>query len=255
MKPLPRHLIPCSLLAFILLAMPLTSDAQPRDGEAAVPKAVIELFTSQGCSSCPPADRLLNTLAHNPDMIALSFPVDYWDYIGWKDTLASPLFTARQKAYAMVRGDGHVYTPQIVVDGRSDVVGSDPDEVAHAIDINKGRGGALMVPIRLKDAAGTMHVEIGAGAGDLARANAGVFILRVARTRTVTVERGENRGHNLTYTNVVRAMRRIGEWHGEAANFELTELKGDDEGYVILLQQGSLDQPGTILAAAKSSGF
>jgi hypothetical protein len=251
MKPSFRHLIPCCLL---LSAIPLTG-GQAHDGEAVVPKAVIELFTSQGCSSCPPADRLLNTLAGNPDMIALSFSVDYWDYIGWKDTLASPPFTARQKAYAAVRGDGHVYTPQIVVDGRSDVVGSDPYEVAHAIDINKGRGGALMVPIRLKDAAGTMHVEIGAGAGDLAHANAGVFVLRVAHKRTVTVERGENRGNSLTYTNVVRAIHRIGDWHGEAAHFELTELKAEDEGYVVLLQQGTLDQPGTIFAAAKSSGF
>lgn len=233
----------------------MAGDAQPRDAGTAAPKAVVELFTSQGCSSCPPADRLLNTLAHNPDMIAVSFPVDYWDYIGWKDTLASPLFTERQKAYALARGDGHVYTPQIIVDGRSDVAGGDSEELAHAIDTNSGRGGALTVPIHLKDAAGILHIEIGAGTGDLAHANAGVFILRVARTRTVTVERGENRGHSLTYTNVVRAMHRIGDWHGEAASFDLTELKAEGEGYVVLLQQGTQEQPGTILAAAKGSGL
>jgi len=251
MKPSLGHLIPCCFLAASLGAVSLAGVAQPRDSEAAVPKAVVELFTSQGCSSCPPADRLLNTLSHNPDLIALSFP----DYIGWKDTLASPLFTERQKAYAMVRGDGHVYTPQMVVDGQSDVVGSDSDEVSRAIDTNKGRGGALTVPIRLRDSTGTMHIEIGAGAGDLAHARAGVFILRVVHTRTVTVERGENRGHSLTYTNVVRAMRRVADWHGEAASFDLTELKAEGEGYVVLLQQGTQEQPGTILAAAKSSGL
>lgn len=87
--------------------------------------AVVELFTSQGCSSCPPADRLLSTLARAPNMIALSLPIDYWDFIGWHDTLASPTFTARQKAYAAARGDGRVYTPQVVVDGLVDAIGSD----------------------------------------------------------------------------------------------------------------------------------
>ncbi len=119
--------------------------------------------------------------------------------------------------------------------------------------MNKGREGALSVPIQVRDRAGTLHVEIGAGPGDLARAAAGVLVLRVAHTRTVTIERGENKGHSITYTNVVRAMRKIGDWHGDAAAFDITELKAEDEGYVVLLQQGSLDRPGTILAAAKSS--
>jgi hypothetical protein len=254
MKPSSRHLIPCAFFAATLMAAPLAGHAQPADANAQ-PKAVVELFTSQGCSSCPPADRLLHSLAQNPNMIAVSFPIDYWDYIGWKDTLASPGFTARQKAYANTRGDGHVYTPQMVVDGRADVVGSDQDEVTRAIDMNNGRDGALSVPIRLRESAGTMHVEIGAAAGDLAHTTAAVFVLRIAHTRTVMIERGENRGQNFTYTNVVRAIRKIGDWHGEAASFDFTELKADDEGYVVLLQQGSQEQPGTILAAAKSSGF
>jgi len=232
----------------------LPANALPRETETNL-KAVVELFTSQGCSSCPPADQLLNTMAQNSDMIAVSFPVDYWDYIGWKDTLASPAFTARQKAYAAARGDGHVYTPQIVVDGRADVVGSDREEVTHVIDLNKGRDGALTIPIQVKDVSGTMHVEIGAGTGALAHTKAGVFILRVAHSRTETIERGENRGHSITYTNVVRAMRHIGDWHGEPVSFDLTELKAEDEGYVVLLQQGTIEQPGTILAAAKSGGF
>ncbi len=253
MKPSLRHVIPPGVFAAALAAGTLALYAEPQTD--ASPKGVVELFTSQGCSSCPPADRLVGAMARNPGLIAVSFPVDYWDYIGWKDTLASPHFTARQKAYASVRGDGHVYTPQIVVDGRSAVVGSDEDGVKESIDANKGSGGALTVPIRLKDAAGILHIELGAGTGDLARASAGVFILRVAHTRTVTIERGENKGRSITYTNVVRAMRKIGEWHGEAANFEVTELKAEDEGYVVFLQQGTLEEPGTILAAAKGTGL
>ncbi len=241
------------VFATALTAAPFALNAESQAD--AGPKGVVELFTSQGCSSCPPADRLVSAMARSPDMIAVSFPVDYWDYIGWKDTLASPHFTARQKAYASVRGDSHVYTPQIVVDGRADVVGSDKDGLEEAIGSNKGRGGALSVPMRLKDGGGVLHVEIGAGTGDLAKTAAGVFILRVAHTRTVTIERGENKGRAITYTNVVRAMRKIGEWHGEAATFEVTELKSEDEGYVVFLQQGTLEQPGTILAAAKGAGL
>src|ERR687884_289212 len=91
----------------------------------ASPQAVVELFTSQGCSSCPPADAMLGELARRPDVIALSLPVDYWDYLGWKDTLAQPAFSARQRAYAGARGDRQVYTPQVIVNGATPCVGSD----------------------------------------------------------------------------------------------------------------------------------
>src|SRR5215213_8380181 len=93
------------------------------DGAIASPQAVVELFTSQGCSSCPPADALLTDLAQRPDVVALTLPVDYWDYLGWKDTLASPAFTARQRAYAHGRSDRQVYTPQIIVNGSRPCMG------------------------------------------------------------------------------------------------------------------------------------
>jgi hypothetical protein len=212
---------------------------------------VVELFTSQGCSSCPPADGLLTTLARDPGRVAVSFPIDYWDFIGWKDTLAEPAFTARQKAYAAARGDSHIYTPQAVIDGLVDAVGSDEAAIERAVAANKGRNGALTVPIQLHESDGVLHISIAAGEG----APAGVYVLRVIRSRTVNVGRGENSGRTLTYTNVVRAMRKIGEWNGTAQEFTLMELRGDDEGYVVLLQQGSLARPGTILAAAKSAGL
>ncbi len=212
--------------------------------------SVVELFTSQGCSSCPPADHLLSRLAKEPDVVAISFPIDYWDFIGWKDTLASPVFTARQKAYAAARG-GRVYTPQAVIDGLVDAVGSDKGQIEQAIKASKGRDGALTVPMDLAESAGVLHIDIGAGP----EASAGVYVLRVVRSQTVAIRRGENSGRSVTYTNVVRAIDKIGEWNGAARSYQLTELKGDDEGYVVLLQKDPGNRPGVILAAAKSIGF
>ena len=103
-----------------------------RPAAAAEPRAVIELFTSQGCSSCPPADKVIGELAKDPSVIALSMPIDYWDYLGWKDTLADSRFSARQKAYSLMRGDRDVYTPQAVVNGEAHVIGSDRGEIGRA---------------------------------------------------------------------------------------------------------------------------
>ena len=213
--------------------------------------SVLELFTSQGCSSCPPADRLLTALAHDPSRIALTFPIDYWDFIGWKDTFAEPAFTARQKAYAAARDDSHVYTPQAIIDGLVDAVGSDRAAIEQAVATLKGHNRALAVPMQMREADGVLHIDIGAGEGG----PAGVYVLRVIRSRTVAIGHGENSGRTVTYTNVVRAMRKIGEWDGTTQKFSLPELRSDDEGYVVLLQQGSLERPGAILAAAKSAGL
>jgi hypothetical protein len=210
--------------------------------------SVLELFTSQGCSSCPPADRLVSSLARDPGRVVLTFPVDYWDFSGWKDTLAEPAFSARQKAYAVARGDSHVYTPQAIIDGVADRVGSDRSAIEHAVTAYKGRNGVLAVPMKIQEADGILNIDVGAGEGG----PAGIYVLRVIRSRTVAIGRGENSGRNVTYTNVVRAMRKIGEWNGEAHKLSITELRGEDEGYVVLLQRGSPERPGAILAAAKS---
>jgi hypothetical protein len=212
---------------------------------------VVELFTSQGCSSCPPADRLLTRIATDPSIVALTFPINYWDFIGWKDTLASPEFTARQEAYAAALGERRVYTPEAVIDGLVDAVGSDQAAIDRAISTAKQHNGALSVPVQLHEHAGVLQIDIGAG-GETA---AGVYVLRVAKSRTVVIERGENSGHSVTYTNVVRAIHRVGEWSGKPESLKLTELKGDDEAYVVLVQQGSQDDPGAILAAVKGVGL
>ena len=211
---------------------------------------VVELFTSQGCSSCPPADRLLTAMAGRPDTVTLTFAINYWDYIGWKDTLAAPEFTARQEAYALGRGDPHVYTPEAVIDGQFDAIGSDRAAIEKAIADGKNGGLALSVPVRLSEDNGMLSIDIGRGAGP-----AGVYVLRVAKSRTVLISRGENSGHDVTYTNVVRAIRKVGTWSGAPMSVKLMELRGDDEGYVVLLQRGSLNRPGVILAAAKSEGL
>src|SRR6202046_633992 len=114
-----------------------------RPAVAAEPRAVVELFTSQGCSSCPPADKVIGELAKDPSVIALSMPIDYWDYLGWKDTLADARFSARQKAYSQVRGDREVYTPQVVVNGSLHVVGSDRAGIESAIGATEKTAGVM----------------------------------------------------------------------------------------------------------------
>src|SRR3954466_1108673 len=111
------------------------------------PRAIVELFTSQGCSSCPPADKIIGDLAQDPSVIALSMPIDYWDYLGWKDTLADSRFSARQKAYSQMRGDRDVYTPQVVVNGALQVVGSDRPAIEDAIGVTQKADGVMSVPV------------------------------------------------------------------------------------------------------------
>jgi hypothetical protein len=212
---------------------------------------VIELFTSQACSYCPRADRWLASVARRSDVIAVTFPIDYWDYTGWRDTLASPLFTARQKAYAAAHGGGRVYTPQIVVNGLSEAAGGDEAETGQAIEHAKEREGAMSVPIHLGETGGRYAVEVAEGGGG----PAGVFALRVARVTTVRVLRGENAGSSLTYTNVVRAIDKLGDWTGESATFAVPSTPQEGEGLVVLLQKGTPQQPGVILAAAKTGGL
>src|SRR5215207_3356215 len=115
----------------------------------AEPRAVVELFTSQGCSSCPPADQIIGELAKDPNVIAISLPIDYWDYLGWKDTLADSRFSARQKAYSRMRGDRDVYTPQVIVNGQAHVIGSDRAKIEGAIGDTKKADGVMSVPVSI----------------------------------------------------------------------------------------------------------
>jgi hypothetical protein len=219
------------------------------------PLAVVELFTSQGCSSCPPADAALRDLAGRSDVIALTLPVDYWDYLGWRDTLAKPAFTARQRAYSSVRGDRQVFTPQAVVNGKGSCIGSDAAALEQLIQAGRPGPG---VAIALSESGGTVAVDVAGAAGGPSRdQTAEVWVLPVAKAREVAIERGENRGKTITYANVVRGMTRIGEWLGAPLHVEvpLAVARSDGEGYVVLLQSPRGDKPGPILGAAKSPGL
>ncbi|HEY4125655.1 MAG TPA: DUF1223 domain-containing protein [Rhizomicrobium sp.] len=210
---------------------------------------VVELYTSQGCSSCPPADALLGQLTAKPGVLAMSLPITYWDMLGWKDTLASPANTARQKAYAKAMGRGGIYTPQIIVDGLTDVVGSSDARVKSAITARAGDMTA--VPILLKPDGHQVHVSIGAGNPKLGKpADATVWVFHILSSSTVAIGRGENEGHTMTYRNVVRDLKPVGKWKGEALALDLPRHDAADPPHdtlAVVVQQGGY---GRVIGAA-----
>ncbi len=212
------------------------------DGPAPV---VVELFTSQGCSSCPPADALLGELARRPDVVALSLHVDYWDYIGWRDPFASPATTARQRAYAHSLGKSMVYTPQMVIDGEVDEVGSDRAGVLRKI--SAARRDKIAVAFR-QDAAGEWRVALPAAARQPTEP-ASVWLAVFDREHATPVKRGENAGAMLKNYNVVREWRRLGTWNAAPVELPLGPLPGGD-GCAVIVQAG---ETGPVLGAAVMS--
>lgn len=219
------------------------------------PRAVVELFTSQGCSACPPADRIMADLASEPDLIGLSLPVEYWDYLGWKDTLAKPEFSARQRAYASARGDRQVYTPQVIVNGKAPCPGGDRAEIERTIAAAAADGRPqLPVPIKVSEIPGTVVVELGAASGAGPSA-AELWVIPVVRSHPVTIKKGENRGRTITYANVARGMAKVGDWSGGAARIEIplgTARPAGADSYVVLLQAVEKSGPGAIIGAGKA---
>jgi hypothetical protein len=218
---------------------------------AAEPKALIELFTSQGCSSCPPADKILGELAADPSVIAISDPIDYWDYLGWKDTLAMPGHSARQRAYAHVRGDREVYTPQVVVNGSADVLGSDRAAIEHAITQTDQKTAVMSLPVLLSLGGNVLNVNV--QAKGITGHPGEVWLCPVAHAVTVAIGRGENHGHTITYHNVVRGWTKLGDWNGSDANWTVpvSDIKADDiDAAVVMVQEGTHEKPGIILGAA-----
>jgi hypothetical protein len=214
----------------------------------AEPRAVIELFTSQGCSSCPPADRLVGELARDPSIVAMSLPVDYWDYLGWKDTLANPRHTARQRGYARVRGDREVYTPQAVINGVLHAPGSDKAAIEAAIGKTHLDPASLSVPVSLSFAAKRMEVTVGANDGQ----NGEVWLCELAKNVPVAVASGENEGRTIIYHNVVRRWVRLGEWNGIARAFTVPtgDLGEGIDALAVIVQAGTLESPSRMLGAA-----
>ena len=243
----------------IAFAAALAGTAFTTQAFAGEPRAVVELFTSQGCSSCPPADRLMGELAHDPSLVTLSFPVDYWDYLGWKDTLALHGNSNRQRDYAVTRGDREVYTPQAVVNGVAHALGSDKSAIEQAI-ARTGHGAApLTLPVKLTVADGTVSVAIPAAEGEHARGE--VWLFPITNKAEVKIGRGENRGRTLNYYNVVRRWVKLGDWNGQAENFTLplAQLPAADftlkdvDHLAVIVQSGAAAKPGLMLGAATAA--
>jgi hypothetical protein len=247
-----RHITIAVALCTAVFA-PLAARAEPR--------AVIELFTSQGCSSCPTADKLLGELAHDPSLLTMSLSVDLWDYLGWKDTLALHGHTVRQRAYADARGDRQVYTPQIVVNGVVQVLGSDKAAIEKAIAQTRSTAVQLPVTIAVADGKVTVNVPSAEGQPPSGQQNAEVWLCPITGNAPVVIGRGENSGKTLTYTNVVRRWLKLGDWNGKAASFSVAVAdlpKGeyslqDIDRLTVLVQSGVAAKPGLMLGAATTT--
>lgn len=230
MKPL------CIALTAALLGFSPVAQAQ----DAPV---VVELFTSQGCSSCPPADAMLLELAKREDVIALALHVDYWDYIGWKDPFADPAHTARQRAYAVRNDRRSIYTPEMIVGGLTDVVGAKPMELSKAIAQHAEQPDPVTLDLHREG--DTLHIRAQvAGKVDGPMA---VHLLRYTPLKSSKIKRGENAGKTLDYANIVEGWKVIEEWDGTAP-LSLTAPISGDKPAVVIIQQGKV---GPILAAAR----
>jgi len=237
-------------------ALTCAASLMPPPAGAGEPRAVIELFTSQGCSSCPAADKLLGELSRDPTLVTLSLPVDYWDYLGWKDTLALHGHTNRERAYAETRGDREVYTPQVVVNGIVHVLGSDKAGIEQAIAQTRQRGAPLTLPVTLSVADGKVSVIVPAGGNG--QRNAEVWLCPISGKVQVMIERGENRGRTIAYSNVVRRWLKLGDWSGKAETFSLPAADlanadlslNDIDRVAVIVQSGVAAKPGVMLGAA-----
>ena len=223
----------------LLLAGPLLAEGALAQGASGT---VVELYTSQGCSSCPPADAYLTKLAQEPGVIALALHVDYWDYIGWKDVFANPKFTDRQRAYARAAGGTSIYTPQMIVAGTDRAVGSDSDAVSGMI--RRHQSAQSMVVLQLMRQGG--QVQVRASARVALDRPLIVQLVRYRPLAKVAILHGENAGQTIEYSNIVTSWARIGEWSG-ASDLDMAVAVPGDDVVVVILQA---DGPGMIYAAS-----
>jgi hypothetical protein len=217
-------------------------------------KGVVELFTSQSCSSCPPADKVLGEVIKRGDVIALAFHVDYWNYLDWKDTFSDASFTKRQYDYAASFGSSQVYTPQMIVNGKQSVKAGSPDSVFAAIDEMKKNADPLSVAVSASIDKGHLNISAGKGSGD-----ANLVLVIFEAKETVDILRGENSGKSVEYRNAVTEVRTIGMWKGGDLKVELPAKEYmEKKGYgcaVLLQRQTANGTPGEIIGAALISGL
>ena len=214
------------------LGLLVAAAAPSRERDAPVQPVVVELFTAQGCAGCPDANRTVETVAENPGVIVLTYGVDYWDYLGWSDTFARPEFAERQRAYRQALKLRNVSTPQVVIDGRRHVSGARPPELKAAVEAEaRDRGWPPEIEFR------ETGDRVGVGSGRPPEGGAEVVaVVYQSGQQTVEVKGGDNRGRAVTHVNVVREVRRLGDWNGRPVLFPLPQDTGIDEGVVVLLQ-------------------
>lgn len=253
--PVPRLCRLCRPLwvAILAIAALLVVTTRPAPAE---PRALVELFTSQGCSSCPPADRVLGDLANDPSIIAITWPIDYWDYLGWKDTLADPRFAVRQRAYSQARGDREVYTPQAVVNGLAHTNGGDRAAMDRAIAETSRKINVMSqevnASLRGREISVTVSVPVAAATRSLVAPRGEVWICPIAKSVSVSITRGENSGLVVVYHNVVRDLVKVADWNGGPDSWDvpLEKVAGEGvDGAVIFIQSGGQSGPGAILGA------
>jgi hypothetical protein len=218
---------------------------------------VLELYTSQGCSSCPAADAVLGEMVKSGKVIGLTFSVDYWDYLGWRDTLGNPQHAERQRGYAKAAGGGQVYTPQLVVNGMKQVVGSNRAAIKAAIEKSATQIEPRQIAVEMREEDGALLIEekekseASALVKTAGQKAATIWLALVRRHVTVRVETGENRGRLLHYVNAVRAFTPIGIWNGSSITLRLPKkalMRGDADAAVALVQT---EGQGPILGAAE----
>ena len=239
--------IPLSAALTLILAISIAITGR---SEARSVSTVLELFSSQGCSSCPPADELLKSYVARDDVLALSLPVDYWDNLGWKDTLGSPKNSQRQYDYAHQRGDRSVYTPQIVVNGVAHVPGYDRRRIDQEIEAANLSLRRELITMSINSVGETIQVSVSPAKEGAQYRSGTLWLVLYSKLETVSIGAGENAGRTLSYVNVVREMMPVGMWHGDADRITLPRadiMNRGHEGCAVLLQAG---MAGPILGAA-----
>lgn len=241
-----RHIAAFIVLALIFSPLAVTGEARAGDGRKAPGLVVVEMYTSQSCSSCPPADRFLGELAKRKDVLALSMHVDYWNALGWRDPWSSADVTARQRRYARSLGARYVSTPQAVIGGESYAVGSDRGAVSRLIEKSRRAARPRVQPLLTMPGPSRLMVKL---PDRKLAAPATVWFVAFDDRHTARITAGENSGATITYTNVVRALRPIGTWTGKGRTFEIDISKDREAGFgncAILVQAGG---SGPILGA------
>ena len=242
-----RLLIGAPFVAFAAYVFPVCAQ------DAVKPEGVVELYTSQGCGSCPPADAVLKELASEGKVVALAFHVDYWDYRGWIDTLALPENTERQNAYRVSLGLNGVYTPQVIVNGREHMNGQDGAKIRRRLAEMQNTSSGLTVPVSIeKTTPDRLVIDIGSGPASAKPVR--VLLAYFNRESIVAIPDGENIGRKVSYANSVRAMETVGMWDGKAQKIEIpiSEIASKKStGCAVLLQEMLGEgKPGPIIGAS-----